>query len=62
MRSIRKYLGVSLAVSLVAAFFLQWLVVAVTLRHLSESGFQAHMEHDIENLLAGLSFDAAPDA
>lgn len=59
MRSIQKYLGVSLALSLVAVFFLQWLVVSVTVRQLSESGFQAHMEHDIENLLAGLSFDAA---
>ncbi|MEW6330646.1 MAG: ATP-binding protein [Pseudomonadota bacterium] len=59
MRSIRDYLGVGLAVSLVAVFLLQWLVVSATVRQLSESGFQAHMEHDIENLLAGLSFDAA---
>lgn len=59
MRSIQKHLGVSLAVSLVVVFFLQWLVVSVTLRHLSESGFMAHMEHDTENLLAGVSFDAA---
>jgi len=34
-------------------------VVSVTLRQLSESGFMAHMEHDAENLLAGISFDAA---
>lgn len=59
MRSIQKHLGVSLAISLVAAFILQWLVVSVALRHLSESGFMAHMEHDTENLLAGISFDAA---
>jgi signal transduction histidine kinase len=59
MRSIQKYLGVSLAVSLVAVFFLQWLVVSMTLRHLSESGFKTHMEHNIENLLTGISFDAA---
>lgn len=59
MRSIQKYLGISLAVSLVAAFFLQWLVVSVTLRHLSESGFKSRMEHNVENLLTGLSFDAA---
>ena len=59
MRSIQKYLGVSLVVTLVAVFFLQWLVVSVTLRHLSESGFTTHMEHDIENLLAGISLDPA---
>lgn len=59
MRSIQKYLGISLAVSLVAVFFLQWLVVSATLRHLSESGFKAHMEHNIENLLTGISFDTA---
>ena len=29
--------------ALVAVFFLQWLVVSVTLRHLSESGFTTHM-------------------
>jgi signal transduction histidine kinase len=59
MRSIRDYLGVGLVVSLVAVFLLQWLVVSATVRQLSESGFQRRMEHDIENLLAGLSFDAA---
>ncbi len=58
MRSIQSRLGFGLAASLVAVFFLQWLVVSVTLRHLSESGFTAHMEHDIDHLLAGISFDA----
>ena len=59
MRSLQQHLGISLAVSLVAVFFLQWLVVSATLRHLSESGFVSHMEHDAENLLAGISFDAS---
>lgn len=59
MQSIQRHLGISLAVSLVAVFFLQWLVVSATLRHLSESGFVSHMEHDAENLLAGISFDAS---
>ncbi len=59
MRSIQSRLGIGLAASLIAVFALQWLVVSVTLRHLSETGMAAHMEHDVNNLLAGLSFDAA---
>lgn len=58
MRSIQRHLGVGLTLSLVAVFLLQWLVASVALRQLSEAGFTAHMEHDIENLLAGISFDA----
>jgi len=59
MRSIQSRLGLGLAVSLVAVFVLQWLVVSVSLQRLSEAGLSAHIEHDIDNLLAGLSFDGA---
>ena len=59
MRSIQSRLGLGLAASLIAVFALQWLVVSVTMRHLSENGMVAHMEHDMDNLLAGLSFDTA---
>ena len=59
MRSIQSRLGIGLAASLIAVFALQWWVVSVTMRHLSENGMAAHMEHDMDNLLAGLSFDAA---
>jgi len=59
MRSIQSRLGLGLAVSLVAVFVLQWLVVSVSLQRLSEAGVSAHIEHDIDNLLAGLSFDGA---
>jgi len=59
MRSIQSRLGIGLAASLVAVFVLQWWVVSATMRHLSETGLAAHMEHDADNLLAGLSFDAA---
>ncbi|MGE5242449.1 MAG: sensor histidine kinase [Bacteroidota bacterium] len=59
MRSIQSRLGLGLAVSLVAVFVLQWLVVSVSLQRLSEAGLAAHIEHDIDNLLAGLSFDGA---
>jgi signal transduction histidine kinase len=59
MRSIQSRLGIGLAASLIAVFALQWLVVSVTVRHLSENGMAAHMQHDMDNLLAGLSFDAS---
>ena len=59
MRSIQSRLGLGLAVSLIAVFVLQWLVVSVSLQRLSEAGLSAHIEHDIDNLLAGLAFDAA---
>ena len=59
MRSIQSRLGIGLAASLIAVFALQWWVVSVTVRHLSDTGMAAHMEHDMENLLAGLSFDVA---
>lgn len=58
MRSIQSRLGIGLTISLVAVFLLQWLVVSVTMRNLSEAGMTTHIEHDIDNLLAGLSFDA----
>ena len=58
MRSIQSRLGLGLAVSLVAVFVLQWLVVSVSLQRFSEAGLSAHIEHDIDNLLAGLSIDA----
>ncbi len=59
MRSIQSRLGLGLAVSLVAVFVLQWLLVSVSLQRLSEAGLSAHIGHDIDNLLAGLGFDAA---
>ena len=59
MRSIQSRLGLGLAVSLVAVFVLQWLVVSVSLQRLSEAGLSAHIGHDIDNLLAGLSYDGA---
>ena len=57
MRSIQSRLGLGLAVSLILVFVLQWLVVSVSLQRLSEAGLSAHIGHDIDNLLAGLSFD-----
>ncbi len=59
MRSIQSRLGIGFTVSLVAVFALQWLVVSVTVRNASEAGMITHIEHDIDILLAGLSFDAA---
>jgi signal transduction histidine kinase len=56
MRSIQSRLGVGLALSLIVIFVLQWVVGAVSLRRLSESNVLAHMEHDVDSILAGLSF------
>jgi signal transduction histidine kinase len=59
MASLQTRLGAGLTLSLIVVFALQWVVVSVALRELSESSMVVQMEHDVDNLLTGLSFDAA---
>ena len=59
MRSLQSRLGAGLAASLIVVFAAQWLAVGAAMRQLSEAGMVRNMEHDADNLLAGVSFDTA---
>lgn len=54
MTSLKLRLGAGLALSLLAVFALQWLAVTTALQHLAEGQMRTRLEHDLENLLAGL--------
>ncbi len=57
MRSLQARLGLAVVVSVVVLFAAQWLVVNQALLKLTEHYFTSRLEHDMENLLAALSFD-----
>lgn len=59
MRSLQARLGVGVVVSVLTLFGAQWWVVTDSLRSLTESYFSSRLEHDVESLLAILSFDAS---
>ncbi len=59
MRSLQSRLGAGLAASLIVVFAAQWLAVGAAMRELSEASMVRNMEHDVDNLLAGVSFDTA---
>src|SRR3569833_26080 len=58
MRSLQARLGIGMVVSVVVLFAAQWRVVNDALRGLTESYFPTLLEHDLEGLLASLTFDA----
>lgn len=58
MRSLAARLGLGLAAGLIAVFALQWLIVTLAIRHTAESYLRTRLEHDMEAILAGLTFDA----
>jgi len=58
MRSLQARLGIGMVVSVVVLFAAQWWVVNDALRGLTESYFASRLEHDLEGLLASLTFDA----
>lgn len=60
--SIRLRLGIGLAAGLLAVMALQWLAVTHVMRTLAEDYVRTRLEHDIDELLANLSFDAAGHA
>lgn len=57
MRSLQARLGIGVVVSVVVLFPAQWWVVNDALRALTESYFVSRLEDDMEDLLAGLTFD-----
>lgn len=57
--SLKTRLGVGLTASLLGVFVLQWLLVAGGIRAVATAYVGSRLEHDADNLLAGLRFDAA---
>jgi signal transduction histidine kinase len=57
--SLKRRLGAGLALSLLAVFAVQWLVVALSIRSVAESYVRGRLEHDAESLLVAATFDAA---
>lgn len=61
MRSLLARLGLGLGLSLLALFVLQWSLGSAALRSVTEEYVVSRLEHDAENLLASISFDARGD-
>ncbi|MBF0634587.1 MAG: ATP-binding protein [Nitrospinae bacterium] len=59
MRSLKARLGLGLALSLITLFALQWFAVTHYMRSLVEGYASSRLSHDMDNILAGVSF--APD-
>lgn len=59
MRSLRFRLSIGLATSLAVVFFVQWLVVTISIRAVAESYVASRLEHDSDSLIAALVFDSA---
>lgn len=57
MKSIQKTLASGLLVSLIIVFLLLWLVVSHNIQNLSEEYISSRVKHDIETLIAAISFD-----
>lgn len=60
--SIRLRLGAGLTIGLLAVIALQWVAVTHSMRTLTEDYVRTRLEHDTDELLANLSFDAAGGA
>lgn len=58
MYSLQARLSAGLFLSLVLLFVAQWLVVSLSIRHLTEEYVASSLEHNAESLLAALTFDA----
>lgn len=58
MYSLQARLSAGLFLSLVLLFVVQWLVVSLSIRHLTEEYVASSLEHNAESLLAALTFDA----
>ena len=59
MRSLNTRLGSGLIVALLLVFAVQWLLVSLIIRHVTEEYIATRMTRDVEQLLAALTFDAA---
>lgn len=56
MRSIKARLGAGLVLNLIVVFALQWTLVSLTVRRVTEDYAASRLQQDIEELLAALSF------
>jgi signal transduction histidine kinase len=56
MKSLKARLGVGLALSLITLFTLQWFAVTGYMRRLVEGYASSRLSHDMDNILAGVSF------
>lgn len=59
MSSIKARLGAGLVLSLIVVFALQWTLVSLTVRRVTEDYAASRLQQDVEELLAALSFGAA---
>ena len=59
MRSLKATLGFGLIISLVAIVLLQWWLVSVTFREITENYVVSRLQHEVDTLLASLTFDNA---
>lgn len=57
MRSLRARLAAGLSAILLVAFGLQWLLVSLAIREVTEDYVESRLGRDIDVLLAGLTFD-----
>ncbi|MEX2352622.1 MAG: hypothetical protein WD709_00440, partial [Gammaproteobacteria bacterium] len=58
MKSLNARLGSGLVLALLVVFFLQWLLVSLIIRDVTEEYIATRLSRDVEFLLAGISFDA----
>ncbi len=56
MKSLKARLGLGLALSLITLFTLQWFAVTGYMRSLVEGYASSRLSHDMDNILAGVSF------
>ena len=59
MSSIKARLGAGLVLSLIVVFALQWTLVSLTVRRVTEDYAASRLQQDVEELLAALSFGPA---
>jgi signal transduction histidine kinase len=58
MKSLQARLGAGLLLSLVAVFFLLWLLISTSIRFLAEDYISARLKHDSQTLLSALQLNS----
>lgn len=58
MKSLQTRLGTGLLMSLVAVFFLLWLLISTSIRFLAEDYISARLKHDSQTLLSALQLNS----
>ncbi|MDZ7735619.1 MAG: hypothetical protein U5P41_05595 [Gammaproteobacteria bacterium] len=59
MRSLKATLGFGLIISLTAIVLLQWWLVSVTFREITENYVVSRLQHEVDMLLGALAFDSS---